>query len=202
MKYIHIHDKRTGIDYPWMADIQSLPDLMEIEETFCSKNAKDIMEFLQSKDYDSVLNQTFSGGKRIWGDHCHPQNKLAPFLWATVLSFPEKEKFYPIVYFVEKLSKANKGKVEMLAKYGRILINNNGGYMMWCDTFEEIESTISNRFPQYKIGDVKVSKWPEGKHFYATVDGKSIYVDGEQKWNSEESAMKAVKKWLGCKNKE
>jgi hypothetical protein len=201
MKYIRIHDKRTGIDYPWMADVRSFEDFMKIEEMQCSKNASCIVDFLQSKDYASVVNKTFSGANIEWGgrDHCSPWNKLYPFLYASVLSFPEGKKFSPLIYFVEKLGGASQGKLKSLNEHGRILVNENGGFMTWAPTFEELESVTNNRFPQFSLDDIKVSKWPGCKHFYPTINGSAIVVNGIEKWNTEQDAINAAKKWLGVK---
>lgn len=197
MKYIRIHNKKNGMEYPWMADVRSVADLMEIEEKFHSRNAWCIFDYLCSKDYSQTVRDVFGVHLDPNGrNHSNPNNKLAPFLFASTLTFPEKKKFHPMLYFAEKLDGVVQAKLKILNETGRILINTNGGCMPWTSSFEELESMISERFPQYTLSDVKVSKWPEGKHFYATVDGTSIEVNGNKKWNSEHDAMTAAKKWL------
>jgi hypothetical protein len=160
MKFTRIHDNRTGIDYPWMADIQSIADFTEIEKNFCSRDSWCVWDYINSKDYAQDVKETFGVSLDNGGDHCHPSNKLEPFLHACVLTFPEKNRFYPMLYFVEKLSQASKKKLEYLAKCDRILININGGFMTWSSNYIEKESIEREHFPQYDIKEVKVSKWP------------------------------------------
>ncbi len=141
MKYIKAHDNRTKIDYPWMADIRSFEDFIEIEKTFHSRDARCIMDFIQSKDYANIMKETWGDGHvKYHGDHCHPNNVIFPFLHACVLTFPEKTKIYPMLYFIEKLSIVSQKKLEYLNKFGRILININGGFMTWNKDLVEIES--------------------------------------------------------------
>ena len=204
MKYIRVYDKKYNINYPWMADIRLFEDLLEIEKKFRSRDAECIMDYLQSKDYSQAVNELFEGVDIDTDkNHCNPNNKLVPFLHYCVMTFPENERFYPFIYFVEKLSLASQSKIKCLNKYKRILINVNGGFMPWSSNFKKIESTVGNKFPQFSIDDVKISKWPEGKHFYATINGESIEMDGLNKWSTEPITMTAVKKWFkkGCKSK-
>ena len=134
-------------------------------------------------------------------DYCKPNNILAPFLLACTLTFPENEKFYPFMYFIEKLSMTIQSKIKYLIERKRILININGGFIPWDSNLKAIQSTVSNKFPQFSIDDIKISKWPSGKHFYATLNGESIKVDGLNKWSTEKNAMVAVKKWFKDGNK-
>jgi hypothetical protein len=199
MNFIKVKDTRTGIEYDWMADIQSIPDLMELEEQFLSRNAWCVKDYLMSKDYADQVNMVFEGNpvsRQNRVDHCHPQNKLYHFLSASVFQFPESKKFTPMVFFAEKLDEVVKGKVKDLAKHGRILINQNGGYFYWHDGLSVLDTCKNNKFPQYALKDVKVSKWPEGTHWYITVNGCAVVVDGMEKWKSEKNAWDAAKKWV------
>lgn len=198
MRFVRVRDKRLGIEYEWMADIQSFEDFLEIEKSFTSRNASCIVDYISSKDYAFVVNETFEGNpiSKEGKDHCRSNNKLSTFLHGCVLTFPENTKFYPLFYFVEKLDSAVKSKINDLEKYGRILININGGYFTWNKNIEEIESMEDDRFPQYSIKDVKVSKWLGGSHYYVTVNGNLISIDGMEKWKTAKSADEAAKRWI------
>lgn len=198
MKFIKVKNNKTGIEYDWMADIQSISDLMELEEQFISRNAWCIADYLQSKDYEYQINNIFEGNpiEKSSSNHCHPKNVLYRFLNTSVLTFPENVRFSPLQFFSEKLSKAIESKVKQLALHGRILINKNDGYFVWTDDLVVLETKEDKRFPQYIIKDVQVSKWPEGIHWYITVDGKSVIIDGIEKWKSEKDAWDAAKKWI------
>lgn len=44
---------------------------------------------------------------------------------------------------------------------------------------------------------IKTFRWPDGNHYYATVDGKDVVDEwGEQKWNSEAEAVAAAKMFI------
>mgnify|MGYP001590096129 CR=1 FL=1 len=44
---------------------------------------------------------------------------------------------------------------------------------------------------------VNISKWPQGKHYYATVAGVSVEEkDGTNKWNTVEGAERAAKRFM------
>ncbi len=199
MKFIRLHDKTTGINYPWMADVQSFADFMEIEEKFCSRNAACIWDFLNSREYKSTIRDFFEAPesfKKTNLKHCEPWNKLCSFFMASVMSCPVNTVFNPIGFLTEKLTDVSKHKIKCLEQYGRIFINSDGGFMMWHKNLEEIESIDCDTFPQYSIKEVRVSKWPEGKHWYATINGTSIIFEGRNKWNTEKAAWDAAKKWL------
>lgn len=200
MKFIKVKNTKIGIEYDWLADIQSIPELMEIEETFSVRNANNLWDFLKSKDYAYAMNKTFEGNPvPIDGDHCKPGNKLAPYFLACISNMPEG-KVHPIVYFAEKLSAASAGKVKALNEFGRILINKNGGFFTWSDSLEILDSCEAKRFPQYSIKDISVSKWPEGKHWYITCNDTPVIIDDTEKYNTEAEAWKAANKWLKQKN--
>lgn len=49
---------------------------------------------------------------------------------------------------------------------------------------------------KYTIDDVRYIQWEGGKHWYAKIGNFDIVWEGEQKWNSRESAENAVKKYF------
>ena len=76
-------------------------------------------------------------------------------------------------------------------------ININGGC---CQNLFSIEKEIElDHFPE-KEDRIKVSKWPNGKHWYATVDFESVTDElGRNKWNTQGEAFKEAEKFF--KNK-
>lgn len=44
--------------------------------------------------------------------------------------------------------------------------------------------------------DVKITRWPGSPHFYLSVNGKNIEVDGVQKWNTVTAAEEAMESYL------
>ena len=198
MKFVRVKDKKLNLEYDWMADITSLEDLMKIEESFASKNAANILEYVGSKDYANTLQNTFENCPRDYSkplEHCHPKNKIAGYLSALTRKL-DQTKLAPILFFASKMDEVVQHKALALAKDGRIFINQNGGYFSWTQNYEILESKESDRFPQYEKKDIKVSKWPEGTHWYITCDGAKVEVDGIPKWINEKDAWDAAKRWL------
>jgi hypothetical protein len=44
--------------------------------------------------------------------------------------------------------------------------------------------------------EIRIIKWPDGKHFYAKVGNADVVVDGKQKWDSKYAAQKAAERFL------
>lgn len=78
--------------------------------------------------------------------------------------------------------------------------DRNGWYMNkvggMCPNLFDISETIeTDCWPEKQR--IKISKWPQGKHYYATVDGIAVTDDdGVKKWNTVEAAERAAKKFI------
>ena len=197
MKFVKVKNTKLNIEYDWLADISSLEDLMEIEKAFSTKNASNIWEYLNSKDYYYALNQHFENVDRskFGNDHCSPVNKIVPLLSALTVQAVES-KVSPILFFSNVMDKIVASKAESLGKYGRIFINKNGGYFAYTNYCEILEVKEWHIFPQYEKKDIKVSKWPEGTHWYITCNGSVVEVDGIPKWINEKDAWDAAERWI------
>lgn len=45
--------------------------------------------------------------------------------------------------------------------------------------------------------DIKLFRWPDGSHWYATVDGVDVVDEmGNQKWNTQQIAMEAANRYI------
>ena len=198
MKFTRVKNTKLNMEYDWLADITSLEDLMKLEESFAGRNARDILDYVDSKDYANKLQETFKNCPRDYSkpmDHCHPRNKIAQYLDCQVPKLNET-KLAPILFFAIKMDEIISHKSKELEKTGRILINQNGGYFSWTNDLVELESKECNRFPQYDKRDIKVSKWPSGTHWYITCNGTSVEIDGIIKYKSEKNAWEAADKWI------
>lgn len=49
--------------------------------------------------------------------------------------------------------------------------------------------------------NIKLSKWPDGNHWYAYVDGQEVIENGNHKWNTPDEAEKAALRYLAKKTK-
>lgn len=58
-------------------------------------------------------------------------------------------------------------------------------------------------WPSHREGRIKLFKWPDGCHWYASIDGNDVQDEnGNVKWNTQEQAMNAAKRKLAKIEKE
>lgn len=63
----------------------------------------------------------------------------------------------------------------------------------------EIHQTMDLVFPTAEnrpFEEVKITHWPMNPHFYLSVNGRTVTVDGVTKWNTVEAAEEAMKLFL------
>jgi hypothetical protein len=90
------------------------------------------------------------------------------------------------------------GMKKSLREQGEIFVNSNGAYfslvegMIVSGTKEVADYILPTDTPPKVI----ISRWPEGMHWYARVDGQDVSLDGTNKWFSELAARTAVDEWL------
>lgn len=119
----------------------------------------------------------------------------------------EKEELKQIsvvdgVTFLEQVF--TKTAIELYCQDGSVYVNAKGGCR---DTEirnddrvkEEIFETCINKdfvFPTLGEDVVKITNWPGCPHFYISVNGKNVQVDGVDKWKTIQGAEEAKKKYL------
>lgn len=94
--------------------------------------------------------------------------------------------------------------VEHINQGKTIYVNLNGGYNFAQPVlaYEERNECV---FPCYSESDIRVKRWPGGKHFYAYVGNIEVTDirgnDVINKWDDELSAKEAARRLLGSKGK-
>ena len=101
---------------------------------------------------------------------------------------------------VELMDDVNTGMFRTLSKGFILYIRSIGSYS--ADTpenssYEILEEQCSDKLIWPKSGVVSIKKFPQGRHWYATVDGIEVVVDGIRKWNTYSGAQAAVSKFTG-----
>jgi len=96
-------------------------------------------------------------------------------------------------------------KMNAIDKYGKIFVNEAGGWFMLQEHMKILKTveTETFKFPDvlYTESDINISKYNGGRHFYATVGGfQVIDKDGDTKWNTEKYAMEVAKKFMKTLN--
>lgn len=98
-----------------------------------------------------------------------------------------------------------KTPIDIFLNDGSVYINSAGG----CRTThlrndhkgadEVLFETCTRKdfvFPTGALQTVKISKWFGGPHFYISVDGRNVEMNGVSKWNTVEAAEQAMKKYI------
>jgi hypothetical protein len=91
--------------------------------------------------------------------------------------------------------------VERLLSRDKWYVNRVGG--MCPNLHEVLDELESNEFPpslltkEQLIEGVKISSWPNGKHFYARLpDGTDVIVDDKSGFDSRAEALEATKRFV------
>jgi hypothetical protein len=180
-----------------MLEVVSAQELIEASNLFTKRNAHDIWDYISSKDFAKDARLKDLNGRT---DHVHPANKIAPYLATCIRKVKDGEQINPLIHLAQKVDEMVSIKMKYLLLYGKIYINENNGFMFPSVDHEIEDTTECNGFPQFKKSDIKISKWEGGKHYYPTLNGHTISVNGREKWNTEQEAMEAATKWLGLNN--
>ncbi len=64
---------------------------------------------------------------------------------------------------------------------------------------EHIFETCFNKdfvFPTLGCDEIKISRWPLCKHFYISVNGTNVEINGVSKWNTITAAEEAKERYL------
>lgn len=51
-----------------------------------------------------------------------------------------------------------------------------------------------------ELSRISVTRWPEGAHWYATVDGEDVVIDGVRKWISYQRALESAQAFMRRKD--
>lgn len=98
-------------------------------------------------------------------------------------------------------SKGFQSKWNAINKYGKIYVNEVGGWFMLQDGMRILKTvqTETFKFPDvlYAESDIRITQFNGGKHFYAKVgDFQVVDKDGDTKWNTRQFAETVAKKFL------
>lgn len=89
-------------------------------------------------------------------------------------------------------------KLKVLRQYGTIYINKVGGFCIPSASLS-VKGEINQEeliFPQTGKMEISIDQFPGGTHFYPSVNGVALLIDGVEKYDSKEEAQKASQKYL------
>lgn len=81
-----------------------------------------------------------------------------------------------------------------------IYVNGVGGYNFNEDV-KKVYRKEGYEFPCFSESDIKIKKWPGGKHFYAYIGDMEVSDGTNIKWNTEKEAREVAKKYITKKVK-
>jgi hypothetical protein len=183
-----------NLDYGWMFKLSSYPDLMAYWMDVRQNRFRDgFANYLNSREFVSLTGVGL-------GKEGHLSHSDASFLHAASLAETMKDKPRSVVEIACEIGdRLLGGMTSLLRDKGHIYVNRQGGYFHLVDGMEEVEVKQVKAFfiPGAKI---EVKKWPNGKHFYAYVDGASVEYDGANKWSTEAVARIRAEQWAKDNN--
>jgi hypothetical protein len=165
------------LDYGWLMKIESFEQLMTYHDKVHSTRLQEA--YADWVRMDDPINK---------GDHC--RNNLTASLWF-LASITSKSMPDAIAKFSGDVTI---GQLKSLEKYGAIYIQRNGSWFPPMDGLEiyDEEEKVGFTYPSEQI--TKVFKWPQGSHYYATIDDVPVVsVDGKEKWNTVGEAEHQLK---------
>lgn len=95
--------------------------------------------------------------------------------------------------------------VNIFCNEGEVYANSAGGYRSTHlrddhkGVDEEIFESCVNKdfvFPTLGEDEIKISKWFVGKHYYISVNGRNVEVDGVSKWSTIDAAEEAKENYI------
>jgi len=107
------------------------------------------------------------------------------------------------INYIELIS--TKTIIDIFTQNGSVYVNSAGGCRITHlrndhkGIDEEIFETCKNKdfvFPTMSEKDIKITRWFGGPHFYITVKGKTVEINGVSKWNTIQAAEEDRAKYL------
>lgn len=168
-----------------------------------------------SEQLEAYLQYMASIIAQIWIDikdspdykegHCRTTQADVAKQLLTLKMEKENRKQIPLVEGITYLEQMfTKTAIDIFVEDGSVYVNSKGGCR---DTSirndgriaEEIFETCVNKdfvFPTLGSDVIKITNWPGCPHFYISVNGKNVEVDGVQKWKTVTGAEEAKAKYL------
>lgn len=178
-----IHPKIEKKEMQWFLVI----DTQEEFDSFIEGRTKELLRqynWLKEHEVD-VFGKT--------RDQSHICNADALLLW-NILCLDDTRK--TILDDIKHVDNLLSGYRKIFEDKGHILINSALGCCFRDKSFVKIDSKITEKM-SFPISDkgYKITKWPNGKHYYITVYGRGFgTINLPEKYNSSQEAEKAAKK--------
>lgn len=175
------------LEYDYLLKVQTEQELMFWYENVQAKNInRGVEDFMFSKDCDYLLGRTESRYSHIRTDMGRVIRNICD---VSALKGENKKIWEIAADFVGKVV-ANMWKC--LETYGTLYISPTGAYFYPVGEIAVMDTITKDDFvfPNSTM-KINITKWPEGKHFYARIDHLDVKdSEGNLKWNTHEEAYK------------
>lgn len=160
----------------WWLCITSENELLEYHSNHSDMYGKALENIVKGKEFmsDSVEH----------GPHLK-EMPLSQSIWFTSMNNGKSV----IKSIIDISSSVFNEQVKAIEKYGKVYINRVGG---WCwELLGEVKQFMDKRdltFPDFDKNDIRVERFPNGKHYYAYIGGMQVRDGDVLKWNTYQEA--------------
>lgn len=92
-------------------------------------------------------------------------------------------------------------KADMISSGSTLLINDNGAFRPLSDDITVLVRVDRDAMDWPVVdGEIKIMKWPGGRHHYAKVGAHDVVIDQTQKWDTHTEAMNAAVAWISARS--
>lgn len=119
-----------------------------------------------------------------------------------ILSLARIHNISPFEALLMAQHKSDDAKFEALEKYGKIYVNEAGGFSI-PDENDSITKSVSLktlRFPNYTKDDIRIKQWggeAKGSHYYAYIGTIEVHNGDVYKWDTFQEAYNEALKYIG-----
>lgn len=167
-------------EYPWMFECKHINDLMEHTERYMNTVIK-----AGVRDYFRSSLKTSGHYKTFWAN--------------SMVQMASINNKSPMMAGHELENKILAGKIKTLLNHGTIYLRENGSYTILTKDMSIKDRLVMDKmiYPNYTEEDIRITKWPNGEHFYASIGNFDVVDEsGNQKWDSESEAREHAMKYL------
>jgi len=177
---VELHPKIKRLHRGWFLLIDTVKGLMD----FIEKRSRGLVhQYIATKDVVQKRTHFYSNEQyAIHETLLHSPRRLTCIDDIRILA----DKFLPTY-------------IQMFQREGSLLVNKNMGCRPIGGRFRILKEDVRDSlvFPEFTKDDIKVTKWPNGKHWYAKIGNEDVVnEDGNMKWNTYKRAYAMAEKFL------
>lgn len=165
------------IDNGWWLKISTIEELKEYWKQTALKSpfASGLRSFLNCREF----------GKPINGESIRPHVNTAGL---AIGLYSHNREISPLCAAVELETSMYQNQANEIIKGNDVYFNRNGGYHSGKDKIDQWYDSDKLVFPDFCVNQIKIEKFPMGKHYYAFIDSMQVRDGDILKWDTYEEA--------------